>query len=43
MRGAYDIYAGVGEGVGLKVKVDGDPYWTYLTTQSVQVVRNFMT
>lgn len=31
LRGAYDVFAGVARGYGLKVRLDGDPYWTYLT------------
>lgn len=41
LRGPYDVYAGVAGGIGLKVQLDGDPYWTYLTTRSVQSVQTW--
>jgi hypothetical protein len=28
---AYDVWAGLAGGVGLKLRLDGDPYWTYVT------------
>ena len=32
LSGSHDVWAGLAGGVGLKVRLDGDPYWTYLTT-----------
>jgi hypothetical protein len=31
LGGSHDVWAGLAGGVGLKVRLDGDPYWTYLT------------
>jgi hypothetical protein len=28
---AYDVWAGLAGGVGLKLRLEGDPYWTYVT------------
>ncbi len=31
LAGPHDVWAGLAGGVGLKLRLDGDPYWTYLT------------
>src|SRR5207249_1139695 len=40
-QGPVDVYAGFAGGVGLKLRVDGDPYWTYLTADPLVDVQNW--
>jgi hypothetical protein len=35
LRGEYDVYVGVGQGAGIKFKVDGDFYWSYVHAERV--------